>query len=969
MTYRNRALASTALMAAFLAPAVVLAQEAPAPTPDAPSIDATSVEAIVVTASRISRSGFEAPTPTKVLSAEVISQRGLTNVGDFLIEVPAFRASQTNQTNPQNSSGAGQNYADLRSLGNIRTLTLVDGRRHVPSSATGQVDLNLIPTVLVDRVDVVTGGASAAWGSDAVSGVVNIVLNRRLDGFRGEASYGISDKGDNADQQFALAFGSPFADGRGHFVIGGEFVDNEGVESYSDRAWGRRQSELVSYTGARPAGTPSRLYADGVQALNMAYGGVIIGPNADTNPSNGVDVLRGIQFGPGGSVIPFDYGDAIGVSAINYTGGNAGLYARDGHQLIMPVKRQSFLTNIDYELSDTLSAFVSVGYGRSGAKFNTPPVRDTATTAIVIKRDNAFLPAEVAAIMDANGIGSFSMGRAHNDFGPVRGNNVNTTERIVAGLEGQLAGDWRWDAYYQVGRNTFDSQLSNHHVKPNFRLAYDAVLDGSGNAVCRDAAARAAGCVALNLFGAGSPSQEAIDYVTGTQFHEVVTKQSVAAVNIQGELLSTWAGAVSVAMGAEYRKEEASATSDKIAQSSGFAYGNPQPFAGEYSAKEAYFETVVPLLRDVAFARSLDFNGAVRYTEYSTSGGVTTWKAGATWEPINDVLIRATQSRDIRAPNNSELFAVTSNNHTLRNPYSGAAAQTRVISQSSPTLQPEESDTTTIGLVYSPSFIPGLQMSVDYYDIQIDGAISGYSPQMVLDNCGNEMSSGAPGFFCGFVDSTGTGAATVIDAVRVELLNIASLSTHGVDFEASYRTPIGAGNLTARLFGNYTAALVSDDGLGTPRTYNSAGVIQNVGSVVDRAGQVGGFQSGATIGATNAPKWTVAGSLTYDRGPMTAMVMGRWVDGGSIDNTLVGPDSPDYDPASPISIANNSIDGKFYTNLSLSYDVRDDGASKVQLYGVVNNLFDVEPPFPATAISGLFDRIGRSYRMGLRFTY
>lgn len=958
MKRRRLCLASSAIVAVLAPPTFVWSQDSQSGAP------VTSVDEVVVTASRIARSGFDAPTPTKVLDSESIQQRGLTNVGDFLIEVPAFRPSQTSQTNPQNSQGAGQNYADLRSLGNIRTLTLVDGRRHVPSSATGQVDLNLIPTVLVDRVDVVTGGASAAWGSDAVSGVVNVVLNRRLEGLRGETSFGITDHGDNEERQFALAFGTPFANGRGHMVMGGEYASSDGVESYADRAWGRLQGELVSYTGARPAGEPSRFYAEGVQALNMAYGGVIIGPTAGPGGP-----LRGIQFGPGGTVMPFEYGQQIGVSAINFSGGNAGLYARDGHQLIMPVERQTAMAHVDYELTPNVSAFVSLGYGRSGANFNTPPVRDTAVTAIVIQRDNAFLPDEVAAIMDANAITSFAMGRAHNDFGAVRAENINTTERFVAGLEGSLQGSWRWDAYFQHGRNTFDSQISNLRINQNFRYAYDAIDDGAGNIVCRNPTARAAGCVPLNLFGAGSPSDAAIDYVTGTQFYQVVTEQTVAAANMQGEPFSTWAGPVSVAFGAEYREESATATSDEIAQNSGFAYGNPKPFAGSYDAREAYLETVVPLLSDAPLARSLEFNGAIRYTDYSTSGGVTTWKLGLTWEPHEDLRLRTTRSRDIRAPNNSELFAVTSNNNTLRNPFSGATTQMSVISQSSPTLQPEESDTLTVGFVYSPSFLPGFRMSVDYYDIEIDGAIGGYSPQLLLDNCANEIAGGGAGFFCGFIDRTGTGAGTVIDAVRVELLNIASLSTSGVDFEASYRMPVGSGNLTARLFGNYTDSLISDDGLGNPRTYDANGVIQNVGSVVDRAGQVGGFQSGANIGATNAPHWTVSGSLSYDQGPFTAMVMGRWVDGGTIDNTLVGPDSPDYDPASPISIANNRIDGRFYTNLSASYRLRDDGDSQLQLYGVVNNLFDVEPPFPATAISGLYDRVGRSFRVGLRFTY
>lgn len=936
-----------------------------------PATEAPAEEAdIVVTGSRVARSGFDAPTPTKVLSAEAMEERGLANVGDFLNEIPAFRPSQNAQTNPQNSQGAGQNYADLRGLGNIRTLTLVDGRRHVPSAATGQVDLNLVPTILVDRVEVVTGGASAAWGSDAVSGVVNVLLDKRLQGFRGDFSLGISDEGDNAEKRASLGFGTEFADGRGHIIIGGDYVVSDGVGSYSDRAFGRRQEELVSYVGARPAGEPSRFYASGVQALNMAYGGVILGVNADTNPGNGVDALRGIQFGPGGTVIPFNYGTAIGVSAINFTGGNPGLYARDGHHLILPVERRVALAHLDYELSDSLSVFIEGGYGRSGVNFHTPPVRDSTPTAIVIRRDNAFLPAQIASIMDANAITSFGLGRAQNDFGEVRAQNVNTTERIVGGLQGDLGGGWSWDAYAQYGRNVFDSEISNLRIEQNFRFAFDAIRDPvTGQAICRDAAARAVGCVPINLFGVGSPSGPAIDYVTGTQFYKVVTEQEVAAANVQGEPFSTWAGPVSIAMGAEYRKESARATSDEIAQRSGYNYGNPKPFEGNYTAKEAYFEAVVPLARDLPFARSIELNGAVRYTDYSTSGGVTTWKAGATWEPFDGLRFRGTRSRDIRAPNNSEIFASTSNRNTLRNPFSGVTTQINVIAKSSPNLEPEKADTTTIGLVYAPSFLDGLRFSVDYYDIEIAGAIAGYSPQLILDNCSSEVAGGAGGFFCGFVDRSGTGAATTINSVSVQLLNIASLKTRGVDFEASYRFGIGDGDLTTRLFGTYTADLISDDGLGTPRTFNAAGVIQNVGSVVDRAGQVGGFTSGGNIGATNAPHWVLNGSLTYALEGFSTTLQGRHVQGGAIDKTLVGPDNPDYDPASPISIGDNRIDGRFYVNLSASLDVIDDGNRKLQFYGVVNNLTDAEPPFPANAISGLYDRIGRSYKVGLRFAY
>lgn len=921
---------------------------------------ASEVDAIIVTGSRVARSGFDAPTPTTVLSSEEMEQRGLAQVGEFLNEVPSFRATQTPQSNPHSARGAGQFFADLRGLGSIRTLTLVNGRRHVPSSPDGQVDLNLIPSVLVSRIDVVTGGASAQWGSDAVAGVINVILDTNLQGFKSDFSYGVTTYDDNEEWRAALAFGTRYGDGRGRFVIGGEVVDASGVASHWDRPFGRDQQELVSYTGARPAGAPSRFYASGVTPSTMNWGGVIIGPNTAAGQP-----LRGIQFGPGGTVIPFNYGTQIGSASIDFTGGEPGFSIRSGHTLVLPVEREVLMASTDFEVSDNLTLFAEASYAHAGSNFTTAYTRDAAPNALLIRRDNPFLPSQVASIMDANGIASFSLGREHKDFGPVAASNFNTTKRFTLGANGDLGGGWTWDAYYQWGQNQFESRLDNLKIMANLRFAVDAVNIG-GQVVCRDAAARAAGCVPINLFGFGSPSQDAINYVNGLATYDVETTQSVWAANVQGEPFSTWAGPVSIAAGVERRTEESTSVVDAISQASGFAYGNPKNFTGEYTVTEGYVEAVAPLLVDQPFAQNLDLNLAARYADYSSSGGAWTWKVGLTWDIDDSLRLRATRSRDFRAPNNSELFAETSSFTTLRNPFSGATQQMMVVNRSSPTLQPEEADTLTFGVVYSPSFIPGLRLSADYFDIDISGSIAAYNPQTILDNCANELSGGgAGGFFCGFVDRSGTGAATVINTLQAQLLNIAGYENRGIDFEAAYRFDFAGGEVSTRLVGTYTMDLISDDGLGVARTYNAAGVLQNVGSVVNRAGQVGGFNSSSIISATSAPEWAWSASVSYRRDNWSAMLQGRYVGGGLIDATLVGPGDPDYDPASPISIADNRIDSRFYVNASASYDVNE----RVELYGVVNNVGNTQPPFPYTAHVGFYDKIGRSYKVGVRMRF
>jgi iron complex outermembrane recepter protein len=959
-------------------PAGPPANESPTATPAPVAVPAEDLQSVTVTASRLSSLGFSAPTPTSVLSSDALESRGLTNVGDALNEMPSFRPSQNAATAPQSSSQSGQTYADLRGLGSTRTLVLVDGRRFVPSAPTGQVDLNLIPTILIDRVEVVTGGASASYGSDAVSGVVNIILNKKLEGLKTDFSTGISTYGDDLERRFSLAYGSGFAGDRGHFVIGGEYVQSDGVDSYLDRPWGRRADDVISFPTNRPAGTPSRIFASGATYTNSPSGGIIIGPNADTNPANGADVLRGIGFGPGGTPYNFNYGnDPGGGTAYNNTAPD-GSFTRLGQEAVLPVTRYTVVPHLDFNITDHLSFFVEGNYARSGSTYNGPTLRDTSTTAIVLKQDNAFLPDSVRATMAANNIATFSLARANVDYDQSLPDNYNITRRVVAGLKGDLGGSWTWDGYYEYGRDTYEQDLGNVRITRNFNYAIDAVRDpGTGQIVCRALLpgsstynpTAAAGCQPLDLFGNGSPSQAASDYVHGTSFYQIVMEQQAGALNLRGEPFNTWAGPFALAAGAEYRKDQTEATADPLSQAGLFAFGNPKAFSGSFNTKEVYSEVDVPLARNLPALTSFDLNGAVRYTDYSSSGDVTTWKVGAVWKPIdNDITFRATRSRDIRAPNASELFQITGSTSTLRNTFSGQTLQINLVNEPSPTLQPEKADTTTVGFVLEPRFVPGLHVSVDYYNIDIRGAISSYAPQSLIDNCYAEVQAGAPGYFCSFVTRNGTGTTTNISSVAVQLVNIAAVKASGVDFDILYRHPLGVGSLTTQLLGTYTAHLTSDDGLGNAPSFNSAGVIQSLGSVIDHAGQVGGFFSGNNNGATGAPHWQLNGSLGYALERLTTTLQERYVGGGKVDKTLVDPSSPYYNPASPISVLNNDVTGRFYTNVSASYKFIDDERRKLELYGVVNNLFDVAPPFPATQVVGFYDRVGRYFTVGFRLS-
>ncbi|MCW2351122.1 TonB-dependent receptor domain-containing protein [Sphingobium sp. B12D2B] len=968
MSRRTWLLASAAACTfVALGSAPALAQDGAAP--QAQDNDA-QVRDIIITGSRVKRDGFQAPTPLVVVTSEAIAERGAANVGDYLNEVPSFRPSVSNQTNTQSSNLSGATFADLRALGNIRTLVLVDGRRHVPTVPTGQVDLNLMPTVLIDRIDVVTGGASAAYGSDAISGVVNVIMNNRLTGLKGDLSLGLSEEGDNFERRVGLAFGSPFADGRGHFTIGGEYVKSDGIGSFDDRAWGRRYEESVSFAANRPAGVPSRSFESGVRFVNSLIGGVILGNNADTNPANGVDALRGIWFPASGQVGTFTYGNESGGSSYNMSS-SQGTPPRLGHTLVLPIDRYVVRANLNYELSDSVGMFVEGSYGRSGSDYSGPMPRDTAVSgprAVVIQRDNYFLPAQVATIMDANNITSFVMGRSNPDFSSTQIVNFNSTYRIVGGLNGNISG-WNWDAYVQYGQNKLESQIRNMRIQQNFIWALDAIQLPNGQIVCRNTVARAQGCQPLNLFGAGAMSQEAINYVNGTQFQSITTSQFVGAANISGEPFSTWAGPVSLAVGGEYRRDSAESVVDSLAAAGAYNFSNPKPYEGAFTTKEAYAEVVVPLARDVPFFKSFDLNGAIRHTNYEVSGGVTTWKIGATWDVVDGVRLRTTRSRDIRAPNAAELFSVTSTQSTLRNPFSGVSRSYTVVFAPSETLAPEKANTFTVGAVFTPTFLPGFSASVDFYNIKIDGAIASFPAQQIIDNCYAEIQGGTPGAFCATTSLSGTGTSTEINSVTVQLLNLASLETRGVDFEMVYRFNAGPGRVTTRLFGTYVADLISDDGLGVAPTYNAAGIIQTRGSRIDRAGQLGGFTSGLNTGATSVPHWQLNASLGYETEKWGTTLNARWIDKGIVDATLVQPGDPDYNAASPISVGNMNVASRLYLNWTGNVTLMQRGDKKVQLYAVVNNLLNKEPPFPSTQVAGFYDRIGRAYKVGVRFAF
>jgi outer membrane receptor protein involved in Fe transport len=909
---------------------------------------------IVVTGSRIARSGFTAPTPVTVVDSARTQELAITNVADALNQLPSFRAS-TGPANVHTQGGnVGAKILDLRGLGAPRTLVLVDGRRFVPSTTEGTVDISLIPTILVQRAEVVTGGASAVYGSDAVAGVVNLILDRKMTGFKGEVQSGVSQRGDDANRYLGLAWGAALGE-RGNLVISGEYEKSEGLAGcYEARDWCAQERSIVGNTPAGTRGQPSSIIASDVHTSTLFTGGVInrsfnaAGTAITATPAT--DPLRGTKFLPDGTPAPFQYGDFAG--ALFMIGG-------DGHGknaflssvlLKVPVERYTAYGSLGYDLTDSVRAFADLSYGRVKGTTLSSTFRDFNGSLMGnIRIDNPYIPDPVRERALAAGVSSFTLGKAAFDFGSPQAVSTNHTYRAVAGLEGAF-GNVNWDVYYQYGRNEFHQAISNDPIIANVRRAVDAV-QFNGTIVCRvNADANPANddpaCRPINLFGEGLYSPEALDYVIGEGFQQTNTTQHVVAANVGTDLFAITSRPVSIAVGGEWRRNTIAGETDPVSRNLGFWVLNGQAVTGRQSVKEVYGEVLVPLLSGLSLAENLELNAAGRYTDYSTSGGVTTWKIGAVYEPVPGIRFRATRSRDIRAPNINELFGPQQRSTIgLTDPRTGRQANPVVLRGSNLDLSPEVADSFTAGIVLSPQggFLSQLRLSVDYYDIAVGDAIGLLGAQTLVQRCEDGATE-----FCGLITRDATDAVIQVNDV---LLNANSVQTKGVEVELAYRQPLFADTeLNLRVLGTYVHELV---------TVDSAGA-------TDRAGQTGS-RSGTVLGV---PDYTIDGVASFTNEGSTLTLHGRYIPPGTYNVAFVGPDDPRYAVTLPTSVNNNRVPGRFYLDLAFTQKVTFGSEDQAEFFFAINNLLDRDPPALPSANLGtnqvLFDPIGRAFRVGVR---
>ncbi|AQR75066.1 TonB-dependent receptor plug domain-containing protein [Sphingomonas sp. LM7] len=893
------AFASTAANAQVSAEAAV--EEATLPAVEDQAESGEGEPDIVITGSRIDRAGFDAPTPTTVIGGDDLLRGDRPSIAQVLNDLPQFRASTTPVTN-FSGTASGSSPADLRGLGTSRTLTLLNGRRF-----TGAGDLNTVPQGLISRVEVVTGGASAAWGSGAVGGVVNILLDDKLAGLTIGAQTGISSRGDAYRYGFDGAFGTSFAGGAGHFMIGAQYFNDEGV---LDRDTRPNLGSTTLYTN--PAGSAHAfVIARDVNYSNASVGGLIT-----------TGVLAGQTFNQDGTLRPFQYGSPRGTQVMV---GGEGTSLRDETALSAPHERLNGYARASFTVGDA-KFWVDGSYSRMSAEY--PFYAESNRDNITVSRDNPFLPTAIRNRLLLAGQTSFRMGRVFEDYGYRTFGYTRETVDVAVGVDGSFAdGKWRYSAYYGHGQLSDDRGYLNQKLTANFNRAIDVVASPAGGApICRVALTDpTTACRPLNLFGEGNADPAAVAYAFSSAAHvRNTTKLDTAAVSLRGDPFSLWAGPVSIAVGAEARWESIGSRGlDPLSAAQAFTTFNFSSIEGAFNVKEGFGEIAVPLL-DQDFSK-LEFSAAGRYSHYSNTGSVGSWKLGLTDRIYGNLLLRASRSRDIRSGSLSELFNTRSTTQSnIADPTTQTTYQIVTYGGGNPALDPEIGETTTIGGSYSPPFIPGLNLSVDYFDIRIKGAIATLSGQDIVTRCANGNTA-----LCGQI----VRANGVITTVFATFVNLAEYKTHGIDFEASYLLPLSSlsasvpGSLRFRGLATYVPSLTTDDGV----------------SKIEYVGDVGEAVPFGT------PKWRATASLTYQDEVLSVDARARYVGGGTWNHLL--------------DIENNAISARTYIDLGARVRI-----ANLTLSANVNNLFDIDPPLTTTGQIH-YDQIGRYFSMAAKISF
>ncbi|MBO2624235.1 TonB-dependent receptor [Shewanella algae] len=925
----------------------------------------SAVERISITGSRIVREGAVAPTPVTVISGEELLSTGVTNIGEALNQLPALGNTYSLANSGRYIGTAGANLLDLRTMGTDRTLVLVNGKRHVASSAgSSSVDVNTIPSAWVEKVEVITGGASAIYGADAVTGVVNFILKKDIVGLDISAIKGRADDSGFGKDRVSLSYGTDINDGRGNIAFAAEYSAQDRL-----RAFDRDQTK-TSFTSLKNTNRPKDADGNYIDSNDPSDPDKYFLPNGGHYKiSNaGTFFLDGWKtFNPDGTIRDVYIGPKVDG---NYCVDCDFTNLRQFEDLQPEFKRYNLNLKSNYQLNDDMNLYFEAKYVNSQASDYGQPAFFFGNKVNTIKVDNPYLDPNLVALMksnkDADGnpqpLDSIVINRFMADLGQRVEDDTRETQRYVLGLEGVLADDWDYDLYAIYGQTDLERVNKNNLIYANYQNALDAVML-DGNIVCRSETARAEGCVPVNIFGAGNPSQEAIDYINTTSVGTAVIKQTVLGGTITNSgLFELPAGYVGLSTGVEYRKEESEIKEPENAAGTFFnALGEDK---GDFDVKEVFAEVSIPLLADLPLIRQLDMDLAVRFADYSTIGNATTWKAGLSWEINDELRMRSTYAEAIRAPNISELFGAPSQTFfrvddscridNLNNLADSSTRRKNCAALGVPTdfndqydaksiegkssgnreLKPEESTSYTVGLIYQPEFIEGLSMTLDYWNIKIDDAISSIAAQDIIDRC-LDSTSGIDNQYCALI--TRDPSSHQITLIQSHSLNVAALEASGVDLDLAYKTDILGGDFSANLIATHLLKRRNFSFQDNPSDYE---------------------ELAGTLGYTD---WQANLTLNYKYENWLSYWRTRFVNDVSLytDKELARNANPS---------SNMQYDDYFISDVAVGYQFD----SGITLKFGIDNLFDKDLPYGTTgttAGSAAYDNVGRFYYTSLSYSF
>ena len=956
-TTRGRLLASTMICSAAIA---AMAAAAPAYAQED-----TEVEAVVVTGSRIARQDFVANSPVATVTSETIEATGSLRTEELLNTlpqvVPGFTAASNNPSD-------GTSTVDLRGLGPQRTLVLVNGRRTTPATkAFSSTDLNTIPTGLIERVEVVTGGASAVYGSDALAGVVNFILKKDYEGFEVNTQYGISGLSDGEQFDFSVLAGANTADGRGNVTAYASYYDRDQILPNEDRAW-----SLVSNAGGSGTG---RARFDNQPGVNP-FAAYATNAGCPAGTSRNITFNRQGTTGPGaadGSVRGFCNDFGLGASSDRYNFSPA-------NPLMSPAERLTLNVLGSYDINESLEATFEAFYvdNRNGSQLAPTPA-----TSIRIDTSgpdaNPFITPQIQAALNTrpNPAGDAYFRRRMVEVGARQQNHGNKLFQFNLGLNIDLPGDWKGEVYGSYGRTEFTDTTLNDVSRSRLYATQSGTTASCAAAVL----VLLPDCVPVNLFGQGNITEAQASFLRLNFTDVTVFERYTVAGVASGPLFEMPAGPLNVAVGFEYREDKFSYTPD-AAHASGDIFGFNQEIGvgGGYEVGEIYGEALVPLVADAPGFKYLGLELGARWSDYSSVGNVMSYKAGGEWAPFDGLRFRGMYQRASRAPNVFELFqagdqgfppvtdpcstinvgtgaATPVTNATILamcttqlgfNPNVGGYVQPNSQIEAfffgNPNLSEEVSDTYTVGLVWQPDSIPSLNVTVDYYDIKVEdyiGSING-GTQGTVNAC---YASGS--FASAACNDAAVGALTFRDATgelkaRVPLGNVSQLRTKGIDFSVSYGFDMTW--MTGDIWGDKLDFKLL---LTKLESYELDGI--------EYKGTIGAYNISATL-----PEWKATLQLGYDVGPIRFSYVGSYL--GEVENQGNIPAFFDG--------GYSNVDAYWYHDINARWGVND----TLEVFGGIKNLGDEEPPVFDNAQDGntdpnSYDVLGRYFYVGAKLRF